>query len=50
MNSAEKGILIVAICLGVFGAVIGFTIGSKVFGVVGVVGAVLGGVKLMLTA
>lgn len=47
-NSTRKTILIVCICLGLFGAIVGFTVGNPVFGAVGVAGVAIGAVKLAM--
>lgn len=47
-NSTRKVVMIVAICLGVFGAIVGFTVGNPAFGVIGAVAVVIGGIKLAL--
>ncbi len=49
-NSMRKSMLIVAICLGAFGAIVGFAVGNPTFGAVGAVAVVVGGVKLALMA
>lgn len=45
-SSTRKAVVIVAIFLGAFGAIIGFTVGNPVFGVVGAVAVVIGAIKL----
>ena len=47
-SSTRKTLLIVAICLGVFGAIVGFTVGNPAFGAVGAVAVAIGGIKLAL--
>ena len=49
-SSVRKALLIVAICLGAFGAIVGFTVGNPAFGAVGAVAVVVGGLKLALMA
>jgi hypothetical protein len=41
-------LLIVAICLGIFGVIVGFTAGSPAFGAAGAVAVVVSGIKLAL--
>ena len=48
--STRKVLLIVAICLGLFGAIVGFTVGNPVFGAVGAGGVAIAGIKLALMA
>ncbi|MEC8554927.1 MAG: hypothetical protein VXZ82_07985 [Planctomycetota bacterium] len=40
----------VAICLGVAGAIVGFTVGNPIFGAAGAAAVVIGGIKLVLIA
>ena len=47
-NPTRKVVLIVAMCLGVFGAVVGFAIGNPVFGAVGVAAVAISGIRLAL--
>jgi hypothetical protein len=47
-SSTRRILLIVAICLGIFGAIVGFTVGSPAFGAVGAVAVVVSGIKLAL--
>jgi len=49
-SSARKALLIVAICLGVVGAIVGFTVGNPIFGAAGAAAVVIGGIKLALMA
>ena len=42
----RKAVLIVAIVLGAFGAIVGFTVGNPAFGAVGAVAVVIGAIKL----
>lgn len=49
-NSTRKALVIVAICLGAFGAIIGFTVGNPAFGAVGAVAVVIGAFKLAMMA
>jgi len=49
-NSTRKVVLIVAICLGVFGAIVGFTVGNPAFGAVGAVAVAICGIKLAYMA
>jgi hypothetical protein len=39
-------VLIVAMFLGAFGAIVGFTVGNPAFGAVGAVAVVIGAIKL----
>ena len=41
-SSTRKAVVIAAIFLGAFGAIVGFTVGSPVFGVIGALAVVLG--------
>ncbi len=41
-----KILLIVAICLGLFGSIVGFTMGNPAFGAVGAIAVIIGGLKL----
>jgi hypothetical protein len=47
-SSTRKAFLIVGICLGAFGAIVGFTIGNPAFGTAGAAAVVIGGIKLAL--
>lgn len=49
-GTTRKVLLIAAICLGVFGAIVGFTVGNPAFGAVGAVAGVICGIKLALVA
>ena len=49
-SSARKTLLIVGICLGVFGATVGLTVGNPIFGAAGAAAVVIGGVKLAFMA
>ena len=42
----RKAVHIVAIFLGAFGTIVGFTVGNSAFGAVGVVAVVIGAIKL----
>ena len=45
-SSTRKAVVIAAIFLGAFGAIVGFTVGNSAFGAVGVVAVVIGAIKL----
>jgi len=47
-SSSRKILLIIAICLGIFGAIVGFTVGNPVFGALGALGIAIAGIKLAL--
>lgn len=47
---ARRALLKVAICLGVAGAIVGFTVGNPIFGAAGAAAVVIGGIKLVLIA
>lgn len=47
-SSTRRTLVIIAICLGVFGAIVGFTVGNPAFGAVGAVAVLIGGIKLAL--
>jgi len=47
-SSTQKILLILATCLGVFGALVGFTVGNPVFGALGAVGVAVAGIRLAL--
>jgi uncharacterized paraquat-inducible protein A len=49
-SSAQKALLIVAICLGVVGAIVGFTVGNPIFGAAGAAAVAIGAIKLAIMA
>ena len=49
-NSTRKVVLIVAMCLGVFGGIVGFAVGNPVSGAVGAAAVVISGIRLALKA
>ena len=47
-KSTRMALLTVAVCLGIFGAIVGFTVGNPAFGAAGAAAVVIGGIKLAL--
>lgn len=45
----RRVIIVLAICLGLFGAIVGFTVGNPAFGVAGAAAAAMGAVRLVMT-
>ena len=46
-NAGRKSVLIIAVCLGAFGALVGFSVGNPAFGAVGAVAVVISGIQLL---
>ena len=49
-NSGRKVVLVIALVLGLFGAIVGFTVGNPAFGAAGAVAVAVSGIKLALMA
>ena len=47
---SKTALLVIGLCLGLFGAIVGMTVGNQFFGGVGAAGAVIAAVKLIKDA